>query len=187
MGGADHVSGVPEADGEPASDRAPLAERKRTKHPQRRLDLLGLVEKRRLGGRGRRGERCGIVAGREPERHGLRPGAAMVFLEPDLLQTCRSPKHPRKQVRRAIRAEDRSAEPQARKHREAAAVVDVGVRDDDGGERREVEKRRVDVPPLALARSLEESEVDQHPACGRLEQRAGTGDFARGAEAGQGE
>jgi hypothetical protein len=85
-------------------------------------------------------------------------------------------------------AADRSGESPRLEQRESSAVVQVGVREHDGGElvaAHEPTEHLISVAALDLRRALMQSEVDEQRGAGALQQRGRTRDLAGGAKKGE--
>ena len=67
-------------------------------------------------------------------------------------------------------AEDSALEALRDEPRQVAAVVEVGVGEDDRVDARRVDRQRLPVPFAQLLEPLEQPAVDQHTVCARLDQ-----------------
>ena len=111
-----------------------------------------------------------------------RPARIGVLPREHRLQARRAVENRAKELGRGGRGIDRSAKTERCEHRQAAAVVHVRVRDDDGVEVIYVDRRYGGVAPLNLSRALHHAEIDQHAGVRRFDERARAGDLAGGAE-----
>ena len=76
---------------------------------------------------------------------------------------------------------DRALVAARHQHRQAAAVVDVGVAEHHRRQPLDVEGKRLEVAVLVLDAALDHAAVEQQPVAGGLDLVAGAGDFAGGA------
>jgi hypothetical protein len=80
------------------------------------------------------------------------------------------------QVAGAAGAVDRATIPHAREYRQIAAVIEMGVREDDAVERVDGYRKRVPVTQTQVFRALEKPAVDQEAKAGALEEIFRSGD-----------
>ena len=103
-----------------------------------------------------------------------------------LLQTTGIGQHDSHQVRGAGRADDAAAEPLGDEPWQVAAVIDVGVSQDDGVKAPGGNGQRLPVAIPQFLEPLEQPGIDQDTVRARLEQVFRPCDGPRGAEEGQG-
>jgi len=97
-----------------------------------------------------------------------------------LLEVRRVGQHQRTQVLRRRRTKNTAAITTGDQARQIAAVVEVGVRQDDRVEARRIDRKRLPVPQTQLFQSLEQATIDQNRLAANLEQMLRAGDRSGG-------
>jgi hypothetical protein len=151
-GRAEDVTDRAEGHGELVDGRERLAERRGAQLPQAPLGVSGGVERQ-----------GGVVAARMPT-----VGDARVLF----VQVRRVEQHDLGQRLGRGRAPDRTGEAVTGEGRQGAGVVDVGVREDHGVDRRGIDGEALPVPLPEPLDPLEEPAVDEHAAAADVDQVA---------------
>jgi tetratricopeptide (TPR) repeat protein len=99
-----------------------------------------------------------------------------------LLEPGRVGEHDLAELRGAVGHEHRAREPLAREHRHVPDVVEMGMGDDDGVDRRRIDRKRLAVAEPEALDALEQPGVDQHARPAGVEQELAAGDRAGRAQ-----
>jgi hypothetical protein len=99
-----------------------------------------------------------------------------------LVQPSRVTEHDAGQFRRVRGAVHGSAEAVPDESRQVPDVIEVGVCDDDGVDRRGVDRKRRPVAQAQLLLALEQAAVDEHAATAGVEQKPAARDGASASE-----